>query len=178
VGDIHQPLHVGSIYFDRECDDVVDPNVVGAHIPNFGIGTIVAETTGGNDLMRGTQGLHSYWDDNTVEGAMRAANIHNGSIKDFAQWIVDHPTSGWETSGPLDSWSSQWATEILPLAKDALTRINIGEPQVIDAHALKCSWPVTLKPGYAKWADGQALTQLSKAGFRLAALLRGLFQNP
>ena len=25
VGDIHQPLHVGAIYFDRDCEEVVDP---------------------------------------------------------------------------------------------------------------------------------------------------------
>jgi hypothetical protein len=30
---------------------LVDPNVVGAGKPNFGIGTTVVDTTGGNDLM-------------------------------------------------------------------------------------------------------------------------------
>src|ERR1700736_4003722 len=30
VGDIHQPLHVGAAYFDQDCENQVDPNVIGA----------------------------------------------------------------------------------------------------------------------------------------------------
>ena len=39
VGDLHQPLHVGAIYYDKTCQRVVDPNVLGAGQPNFGIGS-------------------------------------------------------------------------------------------------------------------------------------------
>jgi S1/P1 Nuclease len=54
VGDLHQPLHVGAAYYDQECDEVVDPNIVGAGKPNFGIGSTVASTEGGNDLKLGS----------------------------------------------------------------------------------------------------------------------------
>ena len=44
VGDLHQPLHVGALYFDRDCEEPVDPNVVGAGLPGFGIGSTVVST--------------------------------------------------------------------------------------------------------------------------------------
>jgi len=30
VGDIHQPLHLAALYYDKDCHEVVDPNIVGA----------------------------------------------------------------------------------------------------------------------------------------------------
>jgi hypothetical protein len=53
IGDVHQPLHVGTIYFDRDCEKPVDPNVAGAGQPNFGIGTAVVSSRGGNELRIG-----------------------------------------------------------------------------------------------------------------------------
>jgi S1/P1 Nuclease len=179
VGDIHQPLHVGAIYFDRECAEVVDPNVVGAGQPDFGIGTIVASTTGGNDLKIGkSKNLHSYWDGGTVTGAMRLVDVRNKSIDEFAWAIMSNPPSGWQTSGDPQTWSTQWATEVLPLANKALKRVEIGEGVPINGgRGLKCTWPVALDRGYTQWANQQALNQLGKAGFRLAALLRAVFEG-
>ena len=37
VGDIHQPLHVWAMYFDKKCDADADPNNF-AKLPNFGVG--------------------------------------------------------------------------------------------------------------------------------------------
>jgi hypothetical protein len=83
VGDLHQPLHVGAIYYDQECDEVVDPNIVGAGKPNFGIGSTVASTEGGNDLKLGVgKSFHVfYWDDGTVTGAMRLAGVKRKSVE-------------------------------------------------------------------------------------------------
>ncbi len=93
VGDIHQPLHVGAIYFDRDCEEVVDPNVVGSGKPDFGIGSIVASTNGGNDIhLPNGKSFHvTYWDDGTVKGAMRLPGIKAKSIEDFAAAIVANP---------------------------------------------------------------------------------------
>jgi len=61
----------------------------------------------------------------------------------------------------------------------ALSRVTVGEPdEAEDDPKLKCSWPVVLGPSYGQWANQQALVQLSKAGFRLAALLRAVFESP
>jgi S1/P1 Nuclease len=174
IGDIHQPLHVGAVYYDQDCKEVVDPNVVGAGKPNFGIGSTVATTTGGNDLkLPNGKSFHIYWDTGTVIGAMRLAGVKKKSIEEFAKYIFDHPPIGWETSGDAETWPEQWATEVMPLANAALSRIKIGNGTQATG-GLKCTWPVTLDRDYTSWANQQALAQLGKAGFRLAALLRAV----
>jgi hypothetical protein len=126
VGDIHQPLHVGAVYFDRECVDPVDPNMVGAGKPDFGIGSIVASTNGGNDIhLPNGKSFHvSYWDDGTVKGAMRLPGVKAKSIEEFAAAIVANPPTLRETGDP-ETWAAQWATEIMPIANEALTRTGI-----------------------------------------------------
>jgi hypothetical protein len=64
-------------------------------------------------------------------------------------------------------------------ANAALTKVEIGEGTKRNSHdhRLACTWPVTLPREYTQWADQQALAQLSKAGFRLAALLRAIVEN-
>src|SRR5262249_17799390 len=120
VGDLHQPLHVCAIYFDQGCQEPVDPNVVGAGKPDFGIATTVVSTNGGNALkMPNGESFHvAYWDEGTVVGAMRLAGV---SIEEFAGFIVAHPPEGWENQGLPETWPTQWASEILPLANTALT---------------------------------------------------------
>src|SRR5215470_1630053 len=128
VGDIHQPLHVGAIYYDHECENIVDPNVAGAGQPNFGIGGSVLATTGSNDLMISeTKSLHNYWDDSVVIGAMRLRHIKAKAFDEFAADIVAHPPVGWQTSGDLNDWSTAWASEIMPVANDAIEEVDIGE---------------------------------------------------
>jgi hypothetical protein len=179
VGDVHQPLHVGTIYFDSECEKLVDPNVVGAGQPNFGIGTAVVSSRGGNELKIGNgKDLHSYWDSGAVLGAMRLVNVRNRSIEDFVKAVMDNPPRDWEVSGDIETWSTQWATETMPIANSAITRVRIGEPtQVQGGQGPKCTWPVTLSREYTRWANQQALNQLGKAGFRLAALLRVIVEH-
>jgi S1/P1 Nuclease len=176
VGDLHQPLHVGAIYFADDCAEAVDPNVVAAGKPDFGIGSIVVPTRGGNDLkLPNGKSFHvTYWDEGTVTGAMRLAGVRNKSIKDFANFIVAHPPQSWETSGDVETWPEQWATEILPISNAALTKIAIGDGVHADDEegGLKCTWPVTITRDYTTWANEQALEELAKAGFRLAAVIR------
>jgi hypothetical protein len=180
AGDIHQPLHVAAAYYDQDCANVVDPNVVGTGQPNFGIGITVASTTGGNDFqISSTRNLHAYWDSSTVTGAMRLVGVRNNSVQDFAQFVVNNPPAGWKTMGDVDTWPEQWATEVLPLAKQAIIDADIGDPTSHDedTHGIKCTWPATIDREYTKWANQAALTQLGKAGFRLAALLQAIFEG-
>jgi hypothetical protein len=145
--------------------------------PNFGIGSTVESTRGGNDLkLPNGKSFHVfYWDTGTVTGAMRLAGVKKKSIEDFATYIVEHPPIGWETSGDSETWPAQWATDVMPLANAALSRIEIGDGT---RAGLNCTWPVTLGRDYTSWANQQALAQLGKGGFRLAALLRAVFGNP
>jgi hypothetical protein len=67
----------------------------------------------------------------------------------------------------------------MPLANAVLSRIGIGEGEQVGSQdrGPKCTWPVTLGRDYSTWANQQALTQLGKAGFRLAALLKLVLGN-
>jgi len=174
VGDIHQPLHVGAVYFDKDCAAVVDPNVAGARLPGFGIDSTIASTKGGNELkISSSRNLHAYWDGGTVKGAMRLVGVRDQSIEGFAKVIVGAPPQAWRPTGDPETWPTQWATESLLLARSALTQIEIA-PGSVEAGG-KCSWPITLQRDYTNWSNRQTLTQLGKAGFRLAEVLRVVF---
>jgi hypothetical protein len=101
------------------------------------------------------------------------------TIPDFAQAIINRPPVGWETTGDPETWPEQWATESLPIAESALTDIEFGDATKTNSPGQKpkCTWPVTLPRAYTQWANQQALTQLGKAGFRLSAIIRAIFEE-
>ena len=176
VGDLHQPLHVGAIYFDEDCAHEVDPNVAGANKPDFGIGTTVADTEGGNFLMINSKSLHSYWDDTTVEHAAKdAAGVH-ATISSFADKLVSAPPPNWKTAGDPTDWPEEWADQTLDLAREALGWVELAPVQKTNNdQKLDCRWHVTRPQGYDQWASGVAEMQLAKAGYRLAAVLEAAF---
>jgi len=179
MGDIHQPLHVAALYYDKDCHDVVDPNVVGAGLQNFGIGMSVSETTGGNDLMKGSNNLHHYWDDNAVDKAMKRVGFTATATTKFVKYVVKHPPANWKTSGDPETWSSKWATEIMPLGRFAYEGVRLGQakhPDEPHPTRLKCTAKLTFEPNYETDSAKVALRQLGKAGFRLAALLTAIFE--
>jgi hypothetical protein len=180
VGDIHQPLHVAALYYDKDCHDVVDPNIVGAGMPNFGIGTSVSETTGGNDLTKGSNNLHHYWDDNFVDKAMKSVGFTANATAKFVTYVVKHPPQNWQTSGDPETWSAKWASEIMPTGRFAYEGVRLGQakhPDEVQPTRLKCTAEVTFEPNYEPDAAKVALRQVGKAGFRLAALLTAVFES-
>jgi hypothetical protein len=184
VGDVHQPLHVGAKFYDKTCRTGVDPNRVGTP-PKFGIGESVAETIGGNRILftakapavPPAKNLHFYWDGAAVAQAMQAAGV-GGSEQDFAKLLAAAPPAGWETKGSVDTWATKWATEIMPLAVEAHRRLKIRKsatPAPVSG-MINCQWETTPDSAYQNWARDQARAQLAKAGFRLAALLKAIFE--
>jgi hypothetical protein len=61
----------------------------------------------------------------------------------------------WETSGDAETWPAQWATEVMPLANAALSRIQIGNGTHAEneERGLTCTWPVTLGRDYTSWGQ-------------------------
>jgi S1/P1 nuclease len=178
VGDVHQPLHVGAIYFDREtCKQPTDPNNVPGGIDH------VASTVGGNDFQLialapdpaapANDNLHFFWDSNAVNSAMQAAGLP-GVEQDFARLLAAKAPARWQTAGDPETWAEQWATEVLPLARAAYTRLKLKG--VKDSEHDKCAWTTQINPGYSEWASEKARVQIQKAGFRLAALLNAIFE--
>jgi hypothetical protein len=181
VGDVHQPLHVADQYYDQTCHKIVDPNVAGAGLKNFGVGGRFVGTTGGNDLLLSASeenNLHHFWDDTAVAGAMTLNHIRNKSIEDFAQSIVAHPPTGWQTTDDIDTWPTAWATQSLGLAGDDYTEADVGEASPKQSHTgTTCTASVSLDGDYKKKAKQVALDQLGRAGFRLNALLVKIFEG-
>ena len=178
VGDIHQPLHVGAIYFDKEtCKQPKDPSDVPGGTDN------VASTVGGNSFQLvaiapdpaapPNDNLHFFWDSNVVDGAMQAAKLA-GSEQDFARLLAARAPAFWQTAGDPETWAEQWATEILPVARAAYGKLELKGQMDLEHH--KCAWTTQINPGYSKWASERARTQIQKAGFRLAALLAAIFE--
>ena len=181
VGDVHQPLHVAALYYDKDCTAVVDPDVVGVGQPNFGIGTSVSETTGGNDLTKGSNNLHHYWDDNFVDKAMKRVGFTANATGQFVNYVVKHPPQNWKTSGDPETWSAKWASEIMPSGRFAYEGVRLGQakhPDEPHPTRLKCTAAVTFEPNYETDSSKIVLRQLGKAGFRLAALLTAVFESP
>ena len=173
VGDIHQPLHVWAMYFDRKCDADADPNDF-PNLPNFGIGLEVAETHGGGWFQFPVdRQLHRFWDREAVSRAMQKADVFDGSVEKFALILADKPKPP-KTLGHVAGWSRRWADEIRPLSLAAHQRLTIQRPgnDIKDSHKeVECRWQVQLGDGYEEWATEKAIEQLTKAGHRLAAML-------
>jgi S1/P1 Nuclease len=182
VGDIHQPLHIGAAYYDKEtCTQRVDPNTVAGGIDN------VAQTIGGNAIELAAvnpspaappaDNLHFFWDGAAVAAAMQAAGLL-GAEPDFARLLAATPPAGWETTGDAETWAAQWVTEALPLAKKAHDDLTITlKERKVTGDKVSCTWNTTINQGYSDWAQTTARAQLAKAGFRLAALLVAIFPN-
>jgi hypothetical protein len=178
VGDIHQPLHVGQAYYEKDCTTLFDPNDP-ANQGKEPIGT-----AGGNfikfDLPRPAvplvPGLHIYWDSTAVARAMHADGLVDAE-QVFAKQLATKAPAEAETIGDPEMWAERWFAEMSQLAQEAYTHPGVkiqGKPDDSDR---KCVWTVTLDETYEKWAQDLAREQLRKAGFRLAALLVAIFPN-
>jgi hypothetical protein len=156
VGDIHQPLHVGAAYFGP-----------GAQLVNPNTTTGTKEDQGGNLILFHGSKLHSYWDTAAVRNAMAAAHAQTPSA--FAQKIMASPPSGWQSGAFMSTWSFKWADEAMPIAKEAHTRLTFtANAQSWSAHSDNLA-------GYDQWAASQVRTEIGRAGYRLAAILKKIW---
>ena len=177
VGDIHQPLHVGSPYYDKtNCTAQVDPT-------NLPGGTnSVAAVNGGNYILLAAatppaappaDDLHLYWDSSVVNHAMRDAGFL-GSEQEFARHLAADAPSLVTASPDPETWAADWATEAIQTASDAYNRDDIKITGQLKGN--RCEWRAVLEPTYQAWAQGVAYDQLRKAGFRLAAILVAIYK--
>jgi hypothetical protein len=170
IEDIHQPLHVGAGYLDKT--NYVDPN-------NFH-GSF-HDDLGGNELLFGTNQLHSYWDTTVVREDMALAHVE--TAREFADYLLaQRPVPDWKTSGPFMDWDRAWAGESIVLSAhvhdvpvldedDKNINFRTGKPRP--------RWHIqNLSPDYIAWSEKAAGEQMIKAGHRLAATLEALWPNP
>ena len=159
VGDIHQPLHVGAAYFGPNAT-IVNPNTTAG----------AQSDIGGNAVSFHSTKLHSYWDTPAVRNAMAAANA--ATPRHWAAQIAGNPPPGWRTSGYISGWPTKWANEVLPIAREAHEKLAF--------RTAPHGWNATPTGGatyatYDQWAAGQVSTEIARAGYRLAAVLKKIW---
>jgi hypothetical protein len=169
VGDIHQPLHVGVAYVDRDGHFVVPPtrkavdgvNIFSSHADLY--------------LIMGGQSLHHYWDSQAVSYAMESANVR--SPAEYAGYLGSHSDPVVATAGDPSSWPASWASEVVAVSASAHEGLKAGartdsRDRKSPPHAV---WPVEAPQDYDRKAAAIARAQLWTAGVRLAGLLRAIW---
>jgi hypothetical protein len=180
TADIHQPLHVGVGYVDKNGAFATPQDkrqIDGVHLFN---------TRGGNDLLiddgganggpakTGPRSFHAYWDIKTVDHAMRESGA--GTPRQFAQILAEQPPIAANTGDPI-SWPYQWADDALGASKLAHAGLAPGwmSEQINRKGERRAVWTLALPPDYAQSSAALAKTQLTQSGQRLAALLQAIW---
>jgi S1/P1 Nuclease len=155
VGDIHQPLHVGAIYLSTSGTEV-DPDHTSLNS--------AMKTQGGNKLIIGPKHqLHHEWD--TIANSLQMPQYKTEGVTAAKAVAL--------TSGAMDTWPMQWATQSVLASHTAFTGLTFGA----EANAGKStqSWPTTEPANYAASREAIQKEQINKAGARLAQLLEAIY---
>ncbi len=194
LGDLHQPLHVGAEYFVLNGPDVtfVDPAQVSSAKPDRGGNLIAVRVPGpgnghgaGPSIIPGAsqENLHSVWDDDTVGKAMSLwrAQFNLASNSPRAAVLVKITADGApngalpQSGAAVDGVVRGWATEIMPLAKEAHTRLTFAVyPDGVDNPKFRPLAVTGVRPGddYMTWAGGKISDELLRGGYRLEWLIQ------
>ncbi len=165
TGDVHQPLHVGCSYVDRE-NHFVDPDKGGQG----------QEDAGANFFkLNKSISLHGYWDTTAVKLAKDMAHGEN-----FAQFLIEKnpPKLEWKTKGLIASWPEKWVNDTLQLSEQCYAGIKLSDRHTVpgdETHPAHDEWKVTLPPGYDQRAANIVELELAKAGYRLAEVLKAIW---
>jgi hypothetical protein len=167
--DLHQPLHAGTGYLDGT--NFIDPN---------GYGKPFQDDQGANRLVFGnTNKLHFYWDVTVVQHCMSNANVQTPA--QYAAYLLGKPAPSWQDGHPLVNWDRDWAAESIVLSAkvhnvtitnvdNSRTDYRTGNPYTM--------WQIKdLSPDYIAWSCKVAEDQMTKAGYRLAAMLESLWPD-
>ncbi len=196
VGDIHQPLHVGSSFVGKDSKFVVPRS----HEEIDGVNII--DPRGGNNLLlddermsaisanlipgeakplpdgvqkSGTRPLHAYWDSTVVEYAMR--RISTKTPEQFAAKIIEGKPDVKPNTGDVRDWPVQWADDSLAAAKIAFTGVTAGQmsKQTSRNGTVYTVFSLDTPADYPVPSSALAKTQLTRGGYHLAALLQAIW---
>jgi hypothetical protein len=163
VGDIHQPLHSTSGYYDLSDPDhpklLVYPAKIDAELGD----------RGGNLLFTAPRKeLHAYWDSVLVE------KIVGKDETKLVTLLSSRTPSGWQTAGDYHQWAEAWATESCKIATaDVFGGLKFGPAEMKTAERIQ-QITITVPADYAEKNEVVVEDQLAKAGLRLADLLNHL----
>jgi hypothetical protein len=162
VGDIHQPLHCGTGFYDLS--DLSHPVLIAD--PRLCAGK--PNDRGGNDLFFGSdpnQELHALWDESLVFAIRNTADYRS-----LADWL-DSTQSVSSTKGDYHKWPEQWAIDSVQQARKAYHDLQFAAA-AIDGQRLRII--IQLPTDYIDTNRAIASEQLVKAGLHLAKLLNAI----
>jgi hypothetical protein len=169
VGDVHQPLHVGSAYVSNKDEFAVPASSRAVDR------RLIFKADGDNDLLLGAQSLHRFWDGRAVEEAMQRAGAQQP--EQFSQFLGAAPPDMPIVTGDVTKWPAKWATETLTAAKRAHEGIRV-QSRVAPNAECRVRHPcfrIVVPADYSQTASAVATTQLRRAGYRLAAVLEAVW---
>lgn len=193
AGDIHQPLHVGAAFVDKEGKFVVPKT--DKEIDSLNI----FDSRGGNNLQMDeaalaaasaksgipagdeapskypTKPFHSYWDTTVVDYAMRRSSMR--TVDKFSQWAIDGKPVVTLPKGDAITWPEQWANNSLVAAKQAYADVKVGvaSKQASRNGDTYTVWAMTVPDNYPVPSSALAREQLIKGGYNLAGLLQKIW---
>jgi hypothetical protein len=157
VGDLHQPLHVGTVYLDSN-GKLVDPDAAAPYDP-------ATETAGANAIQDQNLNLHHEWDDIPTD-------IGEASTRELLAAARRVPA----TKGSMEGWPAAWATESLLIAREAFAGLSFkfDPPEPPDTRR---QWFVSFDDhtAYLWQMDLIKRRQLAKGGARLAEILNTIW---
>jgi len=173
VGDIHQPLHVGTGYFQFDADD--HANLI--KDPDAALGK--TDDVGGNDLFFSPKGeLHAFWDTGLVE-TLAGSDFQQLagflSARMNTAWMGGHP-GDWNTPGDYHSWAERWATDSVHAANEVYNGVGFGDATFDTHHRLR-TININLLPnpqGYTNAHIERETIQMVEASTHLAQMLNAI----
>jgi hypothetical protein len=194
VGDIHQPLHVGAEFFDKE-GHPANPNKTADTLEDQGGNTLTLNlTSGGTELTRHAK-FHYYWDTETVMANLppmpetiskqeRHAKIETAK-KDLIHEFVTREPNDWRLPPgiALKDYAEAWANDIMPIAREAHDHLqfrDVAAKKMDDGTVAAAGFLDEKKSAdgvsYYDWSARVVREELPKAGWRLADLLEQTFR--
>jgi hypothetical protein len=184
VGDIHQPLHVGAEYFN-EGGEPIDPDRGASGLGDEGGNALsLVHNPIAERPRHYYHSFHAYWDLDTVRNLtigtpdevpkeQRESVYPPAKEKLIAKFAADEPTN-WRTAGDPKTWAEQWANEILPIAREAHTRVQFRHVhrEEKDGRIFAKGEAHEIGTGYLDWSTQVVGDELHKAGWRLTELLQ------
>lgn len=195
VGDIHQPLHVGTEYFDAQ-GYAINPDKGGEALGDEGGNTLTLLL---HDQLEGNSHhplkLHGFWDNEAVTAnfpampeALSTEERHEKlevAKRELVNRLANKEPKNWRLSSSiaLKDYAANWANEILPIAREAHERLqfeNVKPLQEEDGRIVAGGQAQEKEApdhvAYREWAAKVVLEELHKAGWRLADLLEKTVQ--
>ena len=159
LGDLHQPMHVVSIYLDQQ------GNVVN---PEGGAYSSKNDTGGGNVLndlsaVKSTS-MHSEWD-------RMPKGVSSAQLLAPASKVA-------EPIGDPDTWAQRWATESITLGPLVFGGLSFASQDTTGTPSASPRWNVSgIDATYTARADGVKTEKIAKAGARLAQVLKAIWPD-